>query len=169
MNKTATEVTLRLTLDVTYADSEGQDDKDGVETLGTELLEALVRTAMNRGMVTGDTHLEVEGHSMRIDRVDPEPPSIFSDSQILTWAENEEIDFKTWTMPASHRLHLVRFARRVQAFERGRCAELCEMSLPAIKLLAGEMTAQESRTVLAVLKSRAAAIRSRGPVDTVPA
>ncbi len=46
--------------------------------------------------------------------------------------------------------------------ERNRCARLCELTGPEVLLLAGEMSAQELRTVRAVLASRAAAIRSQG-------
>lgn len=42
-----------------------------------------------------------------------------------------------------------------------RAASLCELKTDALLLLAGEMTGQELRLVKAVLKSRAAAIRSR--------
>jgi len=43
--------------------------------------------------------------------------------------------------------------------ERERCAKLLELSPSQIRLIAGELTAQEMRTVLAVLENRAQAIR----------
>lgn len=52
------------------------------------------------------------------------------------------------------------FGRAVLELERDRCARTCEISQDEIRLLAGEMTAQEMRSVRSVLKSRAAAIRS---------
>jgi hypothetical protein len=47
------------------------------------------------------------------------------------------------------------------ATERESCAEKLELSRSELLLLAGEMTAQELRTVLAVLTNRAAVIRRR--------
>lgn len=46
------------------------------------------------------------------------------------------------------------------AYAQHECAKLLELSTQELLLLAGEMTAQELRTVKAVLKNRAAAIRS---------
>jgi len=46
--------------------------------------------------------------------------------------------------------------------ERESCAKLMELSNSELRLLAGEMTAGEIRTVQAVLKQRAVAIRTRG-------
>ena len=45
--------------------------------------------------------------------------------------------------------------------EREGCARMLEMSRQELRLLAGEMTAQELRTVIAVLANRASAIRAR--------
>lgn len=45
--------------------------------------------------------------------------------------------------------------------EREACAQLLELSTKEILLMAGEMPAQELRTVKAVLTNRAAAIRGR--------
>lgn len=45
--------------------------------------------------------------------------------------------------------------------ERAECAALLRLSNSELLLLAGEMTAQELRTVQAVLKNRAAAIMER--------
>lgn len=47
------------------------------------------------------------------------------------------------------------------ATEREACASTLELSQSELLLLAGEMTAQELRTVRAVLANRAAAIRRR--------
>jgi len=47
------------------------------------------------------------------------------------------------------------------ATEREECASALELSQAELLLLAGEMTAQELRTVRAVLANRAAAIRRR--------
>ena len=46
--------------------------------------------------------------------------------------------------------------------ERERCANLLELSPSQIRLMAGEMSAQEMRTVLAVLANRVLAIRQPG-------
>lgn len=46
--------------------------------------------------------------------------------------------------------------------ERETCAKLMEMKNDEVRLLAGEMTAQEMRTVQAVMANRAAVIRRRG-------
>lgn len=46
--------------------------------------------------------------------------------------------------------------------EREACAQLCELTKAEILLRAGEMDAQELRTVSAVLAGRASAIRNRG-------
>ncbi len=48
--------------------------------------------------------------------------------------------------------------------ERERCAALLELTPSQIRLMAGEMSAQEMRTVQAVLANRARAIRSPGSV-----
>lgn len=62
-----------------------------------------------------------------------------------------------WTFTAAQ---LQSYAREAVLQERARILGLCELSADAIRLLAGEMTAQEMRTVRAVLANRAAAIRS---------
>lgn len=46
--------------------------------------------------------------------------------------------------------------------ERERCAALLELTPSQIRLMAGEMSAQEMRTVQAVLSDRARAIRKPG-------
>ncbi|MBK6616391.1 hypothetical protein [Ottowia sp.] len=56
---------------------------------------------------------------------------------------------------------LQRVAAIVATSEREACAQLLEVSNAALKLMAGEMTAQELRTTQAVLKGKAAAIRGR--------
>lgn len=57
---------------------------------------------------------------------------------------------------------VVKYALAVAASEREECAKLCEITASAVLLLSGEMTRQELRTVMAVLRSRATAIRQRG-------
>ena len=74
---------------------------------------------------------------------------------------SQEPDF--WTeSSAGKTLDVVKFALAVAATEREACARLCELKRSEFLLLGGEMTAQELRTVMAVLKSRAAVIRQRG-------
>lgn len=63
---------------------------------------------------------------------------------------------------AAKSLDVVKYALAVAAVEREECAKLCEISKSQILLLAGEMTAKELRTVTAVFKGRAAAMRQRG-------
>jgi len=167
MNQSEHEVKLRLTLDVTYADPEGQDDQEGIESLGSELLEDLVRTAMNRGLLTGDTHLVVEDHAARVDRVEEATSAGLSDAQILEWAKDEGLDLDPTSMSVGQRLQLVRLARRAQRFERDRCAQLCVVRIDELKLMMGELPAQDVRTARALLKNREAAIRGR--MDTTTA
>ena len=69
-----------------------------------------------------------------------------------------------WTPDRYYRdMNIVAFAHAVAelavAAERERSAKLCELSADSIRLLAGELSAQEMRTVRAVLANRAAAIR----------
>ena len=56
---------------------------------------------------------------------------------------------------------LTAYASECVADEREACAKLCELTTAEILLAAGEMTAQELRTVRAVLAWRARTIRSR--------
>lgn len=60
MSHRTSRVTLTLTLDVTF-EADADDLSDGqVEQIGREQLHALVKTAMNRGLLTGDTPLTVD-------------------------------------------------------------------------------------------------------------
>lgn len=60
MNNRTSRVTLTLTLDVTF-EADADDLSDGqVEQIGREQLHALVKTAMNLGLLTGDTPLTVD-------------------------------------------------------------------------------------------------------------
>lgn len=65
----STAVSLRLTFDVTFEDNESGMSAEEVEACARERLQGLIDTAMNRGMVTGDTPLEVESHTVRISRI----------------------------------------------------------------------------------------------------
>ncbi len=49
----------------------------------------------------------------------------------------------------------------IRANERLECAALLELTNSELRLLAGEMTAQELRTVQAILKNRIQAIKNR--------
>lgn len=172
--KDAQQVSLRLTFDVTFEEGESLDENDSIdpieeshpveiEATGRELLADLVKTALNRGMVTGETSLVVADHAVRVDRIRAKPVPDLTDEQILSLYRNPPLGTDPANLGVSERIALLRLARCVQDFERARCAELCEVGMAQIKLQVGEMSAQESRTVCAVLETRAAAIRGRAP------
>ena len=64
-------------------------------------------------------------------------------------------------MGAWHRANAVDGKAEAAEDERSECAKLLDLSASELQLLAGEMTAQELRTVKAVLRNRAAAIMER--------
>ena len=64
-------------------------------------------------------------------------------------------------MVAWHRANTVDDKAEASEDERAECAKLMDLSTSELQLLAGEMTAQELRTVKAVLRNRAAAIMER--------
>ena len=64
-------------------------------------------------------------------------------------------------MGAWHRANLADDRADAAADERAECAQLLRLSNRELLLLAGEMTAQELRTVQAVLTNRAAVIMER--------
>ncbi len=69
-------------------------------------------------------------------------------------------------MGAWHRANLADDKADAAEDERAACAKLLDLSASELQLLAGEMTAQELRTVKAVLRNRAAAIMER-PNDVI--
>ena len=64
-------------------------------------------------------------------------------------------------MGAWHRANLADERADAAGDERAECAKLLRLSNTELRLLAGEMSAQELRTVQAVLKNRAAVIMER--------
>jgi hypothetical protein len=68
-------------------------------------------------------------------------------------------------MGAWHRANLADDRADAAADERAECAQLLRLSNRELLLLAGEMTAQELRTVQAVLTNRAAVIMERPNVE----
>ena len=68
-------------------------------------------------------------------------------------------------MGAWHRANLADDRADAASDERAECAKLLRLSNTELLLLAGEMTAQELRTVQAVLKNRAAFIMDRPNVE----
>ncbi len=68
-------------------------------------------------------------------------------------------------MGAWHRANAVDDKAEAAEDERTECAKLLDLSTSELQLLAGEMTAQELRTVKAVLRNRAAAIMERPNVE----
>ncbi len=69
-------------------------------------------------------------------------------------------------MGAWHRANLADDKADAAEDERAACAKLLDLSASELQLLAGEMTAQELRTVKAVLRNRAAAIMERPNVKS---
>jgi hypothetical protein len=70
-----------------------------------------------------------------------------------------KIGFDELDLDAADALSALVIQVEADAVARERAARLLELSPPELRLLAGEMTAQEMRTVQAVLRNRAAVIR----------
>ena len=86
---------------------------------------------------------------------EPDLPPLPKPAKVENWMTNPPKLAARWFSEEQ----LTAYATAAVIAEIERCAALCDLTPSEILLLAGEMTAQELRTVRAVLSSRVAAIR----------